>query len=396
MKQGLFFLDIVGEILLMKRLIIAATALSSGLFAFGQGLVVNGNFEDRNTCVEFISNCAPEAWFRFPYVKLQPSNNARIAEGMHHESLVMEHRVNGISGRTFLYTRLVCPTEPGKTYRFKVSVFTNGHAYDHLDLILSKYEPQRNFSSILAGKTANYRLALTRPSPYVNDWREASVIFKATGEERYLLLGNVSKQPMPFTRNYRFDDPLIIYDIDSVSLMPSDGKWQPCAGLAEEKKLLYLNNYRHTDFNYLDDEPLFVSDTVKENIPPPIKVVDPSPSNKVNTDTLLIPDVLFDFDKGTLNKQLLYQIDDILEIIKKKKFRTIEVVGHTDDRGTITYNEQLSEQRARSVADYLIAHLPVASELVTIRRMAASIPIAPNTTNEGRRRNRRVEIILMQ
>ena len=93
---------------------------------------------------------------------------------------------------------------------------------------------------------------------------------------------------------------------------------------------------------------------------------------------------------------MLYRIDDIVQRIKKKKFRTIDVVGHTDDRGSITYNEQLSELRARSVADYLINHLPIASELLTIRRMAASTPIAPNTTNEGRRRNRRVEIILIQ
>jgi outer membrane protein OmpA-like peptidoglycan-associated protein len=389
-------MDIGEEILLMKRLIFTAFAGSSLLLGYGQGLVVNGNFEDRNNCVEFLSGCAPEAWFRFPYVKLQPSNNARVAEGMHHETLVMEHRTKGISGRTFLYTRLVCPTEPGKTYRFKVAVFTNGHAYDHLDLVLSKYEPQRNISSILSGKSTSYRLTLTRPSPYVNDWREASVVFKATGEERYLLLGNIAKQPMPFTRNYRYDDPLILYDIDSVSLMPSDGKWLPCEGLAEEKKILYLNNYRHTDFNYLDDEPLYVPDTITAVVAPPAKVVGLSPPTQTITDTLLIPDVLFDFDKGTLNKKLLYQMDDIIQIIKKKKFRTIEVVGHTDDRGSITYNEQLSELRARSVAKYLMDQLQMSSELLTIRRMAASTPIAPNTTNEGRRKNRRVEIILIQ
>lgn len=380
----------------MKRLLLVVAAIFFGLAGITQGLVVNGNFEDRNNCVEFLSACAPEAWFRFPYVKLQPSNNARVADGMHHETLVMEHRSKGIPGRTFLYTRLVCPTQPGKTYRFKVAVFTNGHAYDHIDLVLSKFEPQRNISSILSGKSASYRLTLTRPSHYVNDWREASVEFKATGEERYLLLGNIAKQPMPFTRNYRSDDPLILYDIDSVSLMPSDGKWLPCEGLAEEKKLLYLNNYRHTDFNYLDDEPPYVPDTESAFVPPPAKVVTSSPPTQTINDTLLIQDVLFDFDKGTLNKQLLYQMDDIIQIIKKKKFRTIEVVGHTDDRGTITYNEQLSELRARSVAAYLMEQLPISSELVTIRRMAASTPIAPNTTNEGRRKNRRVEIILIQ
>jgi outer membrane protein OmpA-like peptidoglycan-associated protein len=380
----------------MKRLLIAIITSLVGTNGFGQGLVVNGNFEDRNTCVEFLSNCAPEAWFRFPYLKLSPSHPSRIAAHMHHESLVMEHSSEGISGRTYLYTRLVCPAEPGKSYRFRLSILTNGHKFDHLDLVLSKYEPRRNLSAILAGRSDRYLLTITRPASNEDDWMEASVEFKATGEERYLMLGNVSGKTLSYSNKNNTENPLIIYDIDSLSLLPTDKNWIPCKGEEAEKKLLYLNNYRHSDFNFLDDEPAQTPDTFPAAVPAKSKVIHLSPSSLTASDTLLIPDVLFDFDKGTLNKQLLYRMDEILQKIKKKKFRTIEVVGHTDDRGSITYNEQLSELRARSVADYLIDQLQLSSEIITIRRMAASTPIAPNTSNEGRRKNRRVEIILIQ
>ncbi|MFM7357008.1 MAG: OmpA family protein [Sediminibacterium sp.] len=380
----------------MKPLLIAIIIGVAGLNGFGQGLVVNGNFEDRNTCVEFLSNCAPEAWFRFPYVKLPPSHPARIAAHMHHESLVMDDKSRGISSRTYLYTKLVCSAEPGKTYRFRLSLLTNGHRYDHLDLVLSKYEPRRNFSAILAGRIERHPLTITRTASKEEDWMEASVVFKATGEERYLMLGNVSAKALTSSHKNNTENPLIIYDIDSLSLMPSDNNWIPCNEEITEKKLLYLNNYRHSDFNFLDDEPVWAPKIIPGAFSERVKEIPVLPSNPTIADTLLIPDVLFDFDKGTLNKQLLYRMEETLQLIKAKKFRTIEVVGHTDDRGSITYNEQLSELRARSVANYLIDQLQLSSALITIRRMAASIPIAPNTTNEGRRRNRRVEIILIR
>ena len=379
----------------MKRLLLTAFCWVTMLSTYGQGLLVNGNFEDRNVCIEFNSACAPEGWFRFPYLKMQSTNSARVAAGMHHESLVMEHRTQGVAGRTFLYTRLVCNTIPGRTYRFRVAVFTNGHAYDHIDLVLSKFEPQRNMSLILSGQANSYRLTLTRPSPYVNDWREAAVEFKATGEERFLLLGNIARQKIPFTRSYRYDDPLIIYDIDSISLLPADGNWVPCQEREEERKLLYLNNSRHTDFNYLDDEPVFQPDTTPV-LPPVVKpIVAPNPPPVQVADTLLIPDVLFRFDKGVLNPDLYPRLQEIVAVIGQKKFRSIEVVGHTDNKGTAAYNQQLAEQRAKAVADYLIAQLKLSTQIIKTRGMGSALPVSSNATPAGRQRNRRVEIILL-
>lgn len=72
---------------------------------------------------------------------------------------------------------------------------------------------------------------------------------------------------------------------------------------------------------------------------------------------------------------------------------TIEVVGHTDDVGSASYNQDLSERRARAVADVLIAE-GVPSWRIATRGMGLNQPVASNATEAGRAQNRRVEIVI--
>jgi len=73
----------------------------------------------------------------------------------------------------------------------------------------------------------------------------------------------------------------------------------------------------------------------------------------------------------------------------------IRVVGHTDSVGSETYNQQLSEKRARATADYLISQ-GVSSSQVSVEGRGESEPRASNSTADGRAQNRRVEIYLQQ
>lgn len=72
----------------------------------------------------------------------------------------------------------------------------------------------------------------------------------------------------------------------------------------------------------------------------------------------------------------------------------IEVVGHTDDVGDDAYNQKLSEQRATAVRDYLVAAGIDGSKIVTVG-MGEGMPVASNTTDEGRAENRRVDVLVL-
>lgn len=100
---------------------------------------------------------------------------------------------------------------------------------------------------------------------------------------------------------------------------------------------------------------------------------------------------LFDFDKADLkpqNRELLSRIAGVL--LASHGYR-IQVYGHTDDVGTEQYNQQLSERRANAVRDYLVqAGIP--EDIIEAKGFGKSSPRVEAKTNEARRKNRRVEI----
>jgi OmpA-OmpF porin, OOP family len=72
----------------------------------------------------------------------------------------------------------------------------------------------------------------------------------------------------------------------------------------------------------------------------------------------------------------------------------IELQGHTDNVGGVKENQLLSENRSRKVADYLLEH-GISTTRITSKGFGASKPIAPNDKEESRRKNRRVEFMIM-
>jgi len=70
---------------------------------------------------------------------------------------------------------------------------------------------------------------------------------------------------------------------------------------------------------------------------------------------------------------------------------SVAVEGHTDSVGTDAYNQRLSQRRAASVREYLVAHGVSASRL-SVAGFGEAKPVASNTTADGRAQNRRVEL----
>ncbi|WP_460155869.1 OmpA family protein [Pseudomonas sp. S2_H10] len=102
-------------------------------------------------------------------------------------------------------------------------------------------------------------------------------------------------------------------------------------------------------------------------------------------------DVLFAFNKSDLTPTAKSQLDALMSKFEDASVVSIKVVGHTDSVGSDAYNQALSERRASSVAEYLFSQ-GVAPNKVTSEGKGESQPIADNGTDEGRAKNRRVEL----
>lgn len=106
-----------------------------------------------------------------------------------------------------------------------------------------------------------------------------------------------------------------------------------------------------------------------------------------------LPDVLFEFNQSRLTSAARRTVREIGEIAQTSGDRRIAVEGHTDSIGSIAYNKRLSVDRARAVADELVAE-GVSGRRILIRGLGESEPVASNATDAGRARNRRVEVII--
>jgi len=109
--------------------------------------------------------------------------------------------------------------------------------------------------------------------------------------------------------------------------------------------------------------------------------------------TIIIPisNVYFDVNKSNIKPQYLKTLNDNSEIMKSSPDRKFNIVGHTDNSGTETYNQKLSENRANAVRDYLIRR-GVSAENLIIEYRSYSDPASSNNTQQGRALNRRVSI----
>jgi outer membrane protein OmpA-like peptidoglycan-associated protein len=105
-------------------------------------------------------------------------------------------------------------------------------------------------------------------------------------------------------------------------------------------------------------------------------------------------DLLFGFDKANLTEDLKTNLAKIAGILTIYKTCRVIVEGHTDNKGTAKYNKNLSRKRAKNVKDFLVAQGIDVKRLTSVgygfRR-----PIASNRTKEGRQKNRRVDLVII-
>ena len=113
-----------------------------------------------------------------------------------------------------------------------------------------------------------------------------------------------------------------------------------------------------------------------------------------------LPDVLFEFGRATLTSDAREKVHGIAGVLNARaRDRQVAIEGHADALGSDTFNQQLSERRAQSVA-IVLADSGVSRSRITTQGFGERYPLAPNTNANGtdnpasREKNRRVEVVI--
>jgi OOP family OmpA-OmpF porin len=123
-------------------------------------------------------------------------------------------------------------------------------------------------------------------------------------------------------------------------------------------------------------------------VPAPAAAPSPRPtSEKVS----FASDTFFDFDKTVVKPEGKAKLDALIGQIKGIALEVVIAVGHTDSVGSDKYNDRLSQRRADSVKAYLVSKGIEPNRIYTEGK-GEKQPVASNKTQEGRAKNRRVEI----
>ncbi len=104
-------------------------------------------------------------------------------------------------------------------------------------------------------------------------------------------------------------------------------------------------------------------------------------------------EVSFDIDSSRINRGFYTSLNKVASVLADYPQTVVHIIGHTDSTGSDSYNQQLSVQRASSVKRYLTRQ-GVNEPRTRTEGRGESVPVASNATEDGRSRNRRVEIFL--
>lgn len=359
-------------------------------------LLLNGGFEDINTCTEYKSECGVEGWFYLKDVKAQMLLNENNISLVGANSFGLFYNWVGYKDFTPLIGALLpCGLQKGKRYTFKglISAKLNNKLLLQAGVCLGEkfYVPGRPFAKDLRPDSI---VSMSRV-PNTNFF-SFEYSFIADGPVRYLTFGTYTKEDTTGAKKKLYGTQTISLVLDNFQLIPGDPKETLCSSWAGHKEKIYDYNYRHKEMDYslygkgavdldFDFEDPRTLTQVKE---PPVPA---------KSDTLKLGDVFFDFNQASLKPAALkvlkaYFIDNG----KGNFFDSIIVNGHTDSVGSDSRNLALSQQRSESILKWLVINNIISQELIQIRPFGKSKPVAPNRTAEGRALNRRVEMIVFR
>ncbi|RYD73182.1 MAG: OmpA family protein [Sphingobacteriales bacterium] len=358
---------------ILRSLFVLSAILSGGKLT-AQNLLDNAGFEDINICTEYHATCAPESWF-YMRPASNPMVNGRLAPkpllGNNFLLLPMHDVSKRI--RPLVYTMLLCPLQKGKDYKLSFYLYTANRKFYNIDVAFLKKEPvTKDFDPYAL--IPNFKINESDIVSEVKGWSAVEYLFTATENSRFMLIGNInSTAQMKYSQADGMNKAgMVYYFVDEIVLRPLQAQ-QPCKEITENKRKLWSQDLRHTEYVVVDNEP--ATDTPK-----------------IIIDTLVLPAVLFKTNSAIIDKKFESILDSMVNKLSQKNIQSMQIIGHTDNKGKYENNVVLSQNRAAAVKQYLSAKLLVSD--IGSEGKADTVPVTDNNTEIGRSKNRRVEIII--
>jgi outer membrane protein OmpA-like peptidoglycan-associated protein len=142
----------------------------------------------------------------------------------------------------------------------------------------------------------------------------------------------------------------------------------------------------------LSEDSVVIAKKEETTILPMEQEIAASPALKADS-VIVLNEVFFEVNSFKLKSAIFPKLDSLVSFMRKNPNHDVMISGHTDNTGSESHNLRLSEHRAESVARYL-ADKGIDIARTTFNGFGSSKPVAPNDTEEGRSKNRRVEITI--
>lgn len=268
----------------------------------------------------------------------------------------------------FIQVQLTEPLEAGRTYyaEMHVSLADNSRfAIDGLGMYVGERAPL-----LAQGGYAGYTPQVWNPAKEIisekNEWVKISGTFAAKGGERVLTIGNfwprnkTAAKKVKSASKVRDPYDYAYYYVDDVRLVLAEGGLPPAEApvvVQREEEVAYFP---------------------KEKLDKPV----------------VLQNVGFEVDKATLLPESVAELQQLHAFLQQNQHLIIFLTGHTDNTHTPAYNRQLSEARATAVKDWLVEQ-GISPNRLRTKGYGHTQPLADNSTEEGRQRNRRVEFSVL-
>lgn len=360
-------------------------------------LILNGGFEDINTCSEYNSECGVEGWFYLNEVKVQMLSNDDSVKLVGNNSFGIFTNWKAYTDfAPVIGTILPCGLQKGREYIFRgmIAAKLNPKLILKPGICLGQkfYVPRRPFSKELQPDT----ITTINPVPQT-DFFSFEYRFTADGNEKYLTFGTYIYEDTTGAKKRIFGAQTVSLTLDNFELIPADKNETLCPAFELNKTAIYNYNYRHREMDYslYGKGELNISlEKPEDNLTIDRKVMELPP---VKTDTVRLGDVLFDFNKANLKPSAVRVLAErFINNPENSSIDSIYIEGHTDSIGTDKRNMKLSEDRCKTVQSWLLLNNIITEGNSFVHPFGKSRPVAPNKTAEGRALNRRVEIIIFR